>query len=535
MRQPKYQIDVALDKMINKYFVLSLFLSSLYYLVAYNFFVGLIFLIIRQLRYTLGFGALGFYIFGFLMVVFVAVINSHKTKLNKESCLAILDEHNEMGGLLVSFSEVSNGQWLRLEKRSYKIPNFNVNFDKSLIYLSISFIFLILGIMAPVKDVFQGVSRLELTEIESLIEAQVKGLEKGGFITEREREDYFLALEELLNEADGRDPSKSFEALDHLQFKLNQASKEAAMQLVSELGELEKMRESVDGSSEELFNEMSRHLSGQDESNFPADGDLQQAKEELKSLIDQRIASKRNAMSQMSDAGLLSHNMMTQLLPEDTTKVMQETVQDVKMGSEAGEESGGAENMGYEEITSRVNPKDATEEYGANDQPAGGAGEQGEQKTVSGDFPQKRKEKGEGGGGQGMEAPSEMASEGAAGGMEGGGDVESGEMLISSEGGIGGRDGGGHSPLNYSRTTSDHGVSYGDERIENLWGADYSSSVYMGMAVSAPQRVKARGGVGDEPGEVGEVLKTHKERETVMPQHKRAVTNYFTGHGESNE
>ncbi|HEY8461963.1 MAG TPA: hypothetical protein VIM99_16360 [Blastocatellia bacterium] len=163
---------------------------------------------------------------GIVAAVIAAVAVSRRRLPSRDSVRALLDDRNDCGGLLMAAAAAEIGAWRVPE---IALPKARWRKARALGLLAASFSFVLVSFLAPVRFATTGPARaMDVSrEVENLA-AQVEALKEAQFIEEARAEALERKLDQLVQEASGDDPTKTWEALDHLNDAIEKAAKEAA-------------------------------------------------------------------------------------------------------------------------------------------------------------------------------------------------------------------------------------------------------------------------------------------------------------------
>ncbi|MCC7192208.1 MAG: hypothetical protein IT444_05435 [Phycisphaeraceae bacterium] len=184
-------------------------------------------------RTTMAWGALGI-----LPVLLAAGGIAWRRRPSAFAVRATLDRVNSCGGLLMAADETAIGEWQR-RLPALAVPSLRWNARRPAIVMLAGVAFLAVGFIIPQRlvesttsrrlDVSRDVARLT-TQIETLAEVKILETQQARALQEK--------LEQIAGEASGRDPVKTWEALDHVQDTLARAAAEAAEKATEKAGSL---------------------------------------------------------------------------------------------------------------------------------------------------------------------------------------------------------------------------------------------------------------------------------------------------------
>ena len=136
---------------------------------------------------------------------------------------AALERHNGAGGLLAAEAERSLGAWGRTLGR-IALPPVRWRAGPRLALLGIGALFLVASLLTPVSVAGPAVAEtpLRIAAEAERIEKQVETLAGERVLREREARELAKRVREIEKHADGRDPARTWEALDRTRRKLRE-------------------------------------------------------------------------------------------------------------------------------------------------------------------------------------------------------------------------------------------------------------------------------------------------------------------------
>jgi hypothetical protein len=158
--------------------------------------------------------------------IWAVVLALRETPSRKVLC-ALLDEQNRCGGLLMAADEVNLGSWQN------RIPPINTPVLKwhnssSLGLFAAAVAFVIISFLVPQRYVNITTARhMNIGEDIEKLQQQITVLEEENIIAEETAQQLEQKLDQLREAASGRDPVKTWEALDHLQQSMKKQADEA--------------------------------------------------------------------------------------------------------------------------------------------------------------------------------------------------------------------------------------------------------------------------------------------------------------------
>jgi len=163
---------------------------------------------------------------GIAVAVIAATALSRRQLPSGDAVRALLDNRNGCGGLLMAGAEVALGDWRTPE---ITLPRLRWQKAREFGLLAASFAFVVISLLAPIRFATINAARpMDIgKEVENL-SARIEALKEAQIIEEAKAEALERKLDQLGQEASGEDPSKTWEALDHLDDAVEKVAKEAA-------------------------------------------------------------------------------------------------------------------------------------------------------------------------------------------------------------------------------------------------------------------------------------------------------------------
>jgi hypothetical protein len=217
--------DQSIRRFIRRLALLLAFKQTLTLVTIWFFAWGAVALVLRAVSATprkqLLWGATGI-----AVAVIAAATLSRKRLPSRDSVRALLDKRNDCGGLLMAGADAELGAWRIPE---ITLPSLRWKKARALGLLAASFVFVLVSFLAPVRFATIGAARpMDVSrEVENL-SAQIEALKEAKIIEETRAEALEQKLGQISQEATGEDPSKTWEALDHLNDAIEKTAKEAA-------------------------------------------------------------------------------------------------------------------------------------------------------------------------------------------------------------------------------------------------------------------------------------------------------------------
>lgn len=170
-----------------------------------------------------------------------SVANAFRRSPEPEAIRALLDERNLAGGMLMASGEVEVGAW-KSGIAEPRLPGLSWRWGKSGLVLAASTGFVALAFLTPKALAgFEAAHPLEVSrEVEELA-GQIELLKEEHILNEEKAKELEQKLGDLKEEAAGKDPGKTWEALDHLKNVTSQEANEAAEEALKDVQEMSKV------------------------------------------------------------------------------------------------------------------------------------------------------------------------------------------------------------------------------------------------------------------------------------------------------
>lgn len=158
----------------------------------------------------------------------IAAWRAKKQRPNFTKIRASYDHLNECGGLIMSEETTDMGAWLP-QLPEAAVPRFRWHSGRALMLLGVSALFVTTALLLPERIAnFAARHQLEIGQIVQQLQAEVKVLTQEKIIDAQKSNDLQKQLSQLQNDSFGYDPSKTWEALDHIKQSDSDAAKQAA-------------------------------------------------------------------------------------------------------------------------------------------------------------------------------------------------------------------------------------------------------------------------------------------------------------------
>ncbi len=215
---------------------------------------------------------------------------------------AILDRNNNIGGLLMTSFERELGDWA-WQVDHVQVPHIRWQAGRTVGLVLLALCFAATSLLLPVSVVSgQARNRLNIDDQIRSLTGRLDVLEEENLLDVEEVEARKLELEKIQNDADGAGPVKTFDALDHLEDRMNQKAAEAvetAMKTAETLAEAEALSQEVMDVSSQLDTATTKSLmDGLAESLENMLAQNEQLAEDMKKALDQKADKTDAAQSE---------------------------------------------------------------------------------------------------------------------------------------------------------------------------------------------------------------------------------------------
>ncbi len=222
---------------------------------------------------------------GLAIVLAASVFLAVRQLPKPDSIRALLDRHDCLGGLLMATGETDIGHW------SERLPNVTMpalrwRLSRRIMLLAMSVAFLAAAYLAPDRSLsFGRETGLQIGGEMNKLTEKLKVLKQERIIPPEKAEALEKDLDHIRKEAQGSDPAKTMEAMDHLEQAFSREAAEAAESAVKQAN--------AAGRTEKLASALQTAQSQMDPKQFSA------AMKELAEMAQQAAAE-----SEMLDKGL---------------------------------------------------------------------------------------------------------------------------------------------------------------------------------------------------------------------------------------
>jgi hypothetical protein len=175
---------------------------------------------------------------GLVPIVAAAVWLEARRRPSPSTVRARLDQHARCGGLLMAAEQADVSAWSR-EMPEARPPVIRWQSGRALNLFGVSALFLALTFIIPDRYTALGFQRpLEIGKVLEELTAQIETLEEEKILKEDKASDFKSDLNKLGKEAAGKDPARTWEALDHLQQSVHDLAKQAAEEAIAKMQSL---------------------------------------------------------------------------------------------------------------------------------------------------------------------------------------------------------------------------------------------------------------------------------------------------------
>lgn len=201
------------------------------------FFWGVVVLALRiaNVQHT-GWLALG--VFGFAPLVLLAIWRQRRHHPELSSLRANYDRLNACGGILMSEEAADMSAW-HGQLPGVAIPKFHWRSGRPLALLGLAAAFTAIALLLPERLTRFGKDHsLEIGQVVQQLQAEVKTLAQEKILDQKKAQELKQQLSQVQKDASGYDPSKTWEALDHVKQANTEAAKEAAEEAINKTASL---------------------------------------------------------------------------------------------------------------------------------------------------------------------------------------------------------------------------------------------------------------------------------------------------------
>lgn len=184
---------------------------------------------------------------GIVLAAIAAYLLARKQLPTPASVRSLLDRQNDYGGLLMAAGEQPLGNW-ETRLNAVNLPKLRWRSARAWSLLALSVAFAAICLLLPIKYVSVNASRsLDVGKEAETLAAQIETLKEEQILSEAKAEELKEKLDQLAADAEGEDPAKTWEALDHLANSVEKAAKDAAVSAAEKQEQLEKAEALAEG------------------------------------------------------------------------------------------------------------------------------------------------------------------------------------------------------------------------------------------------------------------------------------------------
>lgn len=165
---------------------------------------------------------------GFVPLAIAAAIRERRRQPAFEKIRANYDRMNACGGVIMSEETADMGAWFA-HLPAAAVPNFHWRSGRPLLLLGVSALFAATALALPERLThLLGHRPLEIGQIVDQLKAEVQTLDQEKLLPDQKADDVLKQLAQLQTDSSGYDPSKTWEALDHIKQSNSDLAKQAA-------------------------------------------------------------------------------------------------------------------------------------------------------------------------------------------------------------------------------------------------------------------------------------------------------------------
>lgn len=170
---------------------------------------------------------------GVAPALLLAAWRAKKERASLSKIRASYDHLNECGGLIMSAETTDMSAWLG-QLPEANAPKFRWHNGRALLFLSVSALFVAVALLLPQRLAnFANRRPLEIGQIVQQLQAEVNVLKQEKILDIQKADDMQKQLSQLQNDALGYDPSKTWEALDHIKQADSDEAQQAAQEAIN--------------------------------------------------------------------------------------------------------------------------------------------------------------------------------------------------------------------------------------------------------------------------------------------------------------
>ena len=160
-----------------------------------------------------------------------AAVRAWRRRPSRTAVRALLDKTNRRGGLIMAAESAELGDWAETARSNVRTPRLQWHGKRRIAGALWAGVFAVVAFVVPIKrDAMARDKRLDVSSLTDEVRAAVDILEEEDVLTEEEADQWEADLDAVEEDAAGEDPAKTWEALDHLQRRLQELADETARQ-----------------------------------------------------------------------------------------------------------------------------------------------------------------------------------------------------------------------------------------------------------------------------------------------------------------
>jgi hypothetical protein len=425
-------------------------------------------------RLPLLWGAVGL---GVLLIV--AWVLALRGRPAPQTVEALIDSHSQAGGLYMA--QAHQAGW---SLPAITLPELTWKGRRPVLIALAGGLFVIMAFAMPQWMTQVTTSRpLDVSQNVQQLQEQLQVLEKEEILTPEQAQELAQKLEQIRKEADGRDPAKTWESLDHIQSRMDDAAQQAAEQALAQTQQMTQ--------AQMLAQAMKDH--GQ----MFSPEQLAKAMQSLEAMTQAAAADNQTFKDMMAAQQLMAQGQqLTSEQLEKLAQAMQMSKEQLEQMLQKLNEAGMADKATLEKIQAMC-------------QMGKGGGKEGQNAQA-----------GQGG------MDSKSVAQALAENMNGMA-VEEVLLQLMQQGSGGISRGGGLSPMTWNENpSSSENTAFKDQVLPPAEMAAVRDSQRVGMSLTAPEvttdPAASTGGVLQGQNATGSSV-----NQTLLPRHRAAVQKYF--------
>ncbi|HQR35067.1 MAG TPA: hypothetical protein PLK30_20185 [Blastocatellia bacterium] len=415
---------------------------------------------------------------GILLALVIAYLLARKQLPTQTAVRSLLDRQNDFGGLLMTAGEQPLGNW---ENRlsSVTLPRLHWRSSQAWGLLALSLAFTCICLLLPIRYVSVNARHpLDVGKEAETLTTQIETLKEEQILSEAKAEELKEKLDQLVAQAAGEDPAKTWEALDHLANSVEKVAKDAAASAAEKRAQMDNAETLAEGL-----------MAGSDQ------------------LDAKTMTEAMQTLSTMMQAAAKENEALTSQLSPET----QEAIKNGSLKPEQLKEVANALNQSKQKLNQQLSKLNQSGTNRGNINPnslKGGASANKRDNSALSKFLKENAQK-------------MSVAEALAKWQEGEGDGSGGK---DGKGGV--SRGRGDAAMTWSDGSDENNAKFKEKALPPGSVAGLQDSQLVGLSASAPEVQKgtlaAHGALNDSAVGGGSAY-----TQTVLPKHKGAVKKYF--------